>query len=288
LRARSSALDTRRRFANDDLVRRGRLAAWRTLGPLAAALALALLRAVPEADACIVLPSAGVLPGAGAPAPRNTRVWAVGLSQALPAGATLTLVASRDRARPVPLSARLWETSGLHELWPASRLEADERYELWATPRGAPLPRQRPRPPVLVGTFRTGSTDDVTPPSPPRLTRAERVVPLVDCAPFIAVEGVAGADASGEVLHAVWFAEAGAELRYGQPPARLERWSGATPLERAPRLELHGLPASTGRLGVRAVDVAGNLSDPVEIEVVAGSHPWPTRAPSRPDLASYG
>ena len=235
------------------------------------ALALTLLHGVPAADACIVLPAAGVLPGAGALAPRNTRVWAVGLSQALPTGATLALVPSRDRAHPIPLSARLWETSAVDELWPASRLDADERYELWATPRPQvpPSPRQRARPPVLVGTFRTGSADDLTPPSPPKLTRAQRVIPLVDCAAFIAVDGAAGADASGEVLHAVWLAEAAGELRYGQPPARLERWPAATPLERAPRLELHGLPAAVRRIGVRAVDVAGNLSDPVEIELAS-------------------
>ena len=97
------------------------------------------------------------------------------------------------------------------------------------------------------------------------MKRAERRVPLVDCGPFVAVEGAPGGDASGEVLHAIWFAEAAGAIDYREAPVQLARWRSPTPDERAPELEIHGLPPGVRRVGMRSVDVAGNLSEPVEI-----------------------
>ncbi len=215
-----------------------------------------------RADACTIIVPTVVLPSM-TPAPRNAHVWVLGLPLPLYAGASFVLVPTADPSHPVPLALRSWETSMAWELVPRDRLAPVSRYELWG------IPRQKGKKPLIIGLFQTTSDDDATPPSPPTLSQARYVLSMVACPPTIQIEGKPGADASGDVLHAIWLSGPGGSISYRTAPTDIAHWPHPSALEPHPSLFLTRTLDGPGafRIGIRAVDVAGNLSDPVEISV---------------------
>lgn len=233
----------------------------RVLGSLAL-IAAALAFAHHDARACVIIAPSVVAPSL-TPAPRNAHVWIQSLPLPLFGGATFTLVKSATGSTPTAIELRSWETSSVWELVPRSDLDALTRYEVWGAPRDK-------RAPVLVSVFRTGAGVDLTAPRAPRLEHAFARPSAMGCPPYVELAGAAGADDSGDVFHAAWLAEGSARLAYDGPPATVFAWPKPTPTEPRPSADvLHGFRApSATRIGVRTVDVAGNLSAPIELEIV--------------------
>jgi hypothetical protein len=179
-------------------------------------------------------------------------------------GGSFALVAANEPARPIAVALRSWEASNLWELAPRTGLAPGVSYEVWG------VPRDKKKPPSLLGVFRTTDADDVTPPTAPALTSAEQRASMTSCPTIITVQGTPSMDASGEVFYAVWLSNAEGRLAYDATPAAIVRWSRPSSYERAPALEIiASFPRGAGafRVGVRAMDVAGNLSAPAEIPV---------------------
>jgi hypothetical protein len=218
--------------------------------------------------ACEVLAPDLVLPASPA-APLNAHLWIVGLPIELNSGASLSLVSSPGAPAAPAFDLRAWEGSVLLEVVPRAPLAAGTRYELWASPRKAPWePAGRPRhPPVLLGTFRTGTDVDVTPPSAPVLVRAVRRPAFASCSASLGIEVATPATdpQGGAVLYAVWFASADGRVAYEVPPDAIAPYAAET---RSLELEdpAHALVGL--HLGVRALDLAGNLGPPAEVTVV--------------------
>jgi hypothetical protein len=222
--------------------------------------------------ACSVVAPEVMLPGTS-PAPRNAHVWFMGISNEMSGGATFALVASPGTpGTPLApaLDVRVWERSELLELVPRTALEAGTRYDLWAVPHKpfwAPKSQRTP-PALLLGTFRTGDDVDTAAPSAPALKRAVRKPSFASCDAWLEVEvATPAADAGGgAVLYALWFAGAG-PIAYDAPPELVVVYTAETQsldVEDPARAKV-GL-----RVGVRAVDLAGNLSAPVEATVEPG------------------
>jgi hypothetical protein len=217
-------------------------------------IALFLVATPHDVEACTIIIPATSLPRF-APAPPNAHVWIRGLQLPLYAGASFVLVATDGT--PAPVDVRSWPTSMVWELAPQARLRANARYELWGVPRS-----KQPTPPVLLGTFKTGADDDVTAPSAPKLVRAAEITPLGSCPTFIELTGTPGSDTSGETLHAVWLSDDRGVLHYADPPNEIFAWT-----ERRAEVNKWFMHKGTRRIGVRAVDVAGNVSAPAEIDL---------------------
>jgi hypothetical protein len=194
----------------------------------------------------------------------------MGVSNEVNDGATFALVGAPGSPPAPALDVRVWERSEMVELVPRMSLEAGTRYDLWAQPHPpswAPKTRRAP-PPLLLGTFRTGGDVDTTPPSAPLVRRAVRKPAFASCEAWLEIElAKPAADAGGgAVLYALWFAAAG-PIAYDAPPAELAVYVAdeqSIDVEDPARAKV-GL-----RVGVRAVDVAGNLSAPVEATVDPG------------------
>jgi hypothetical protein len=223
---------------------------------LGLAMAAATIAMTDDASACSEVVPAIVLPRS-TPAPANAHVWVQGLELSLFDGASFVVVPSDDASSPVDLDMRTWTTSMVWELVPRARLREGARYEVWGVPRG-----KKPKPPILLGTFRTNMDDDKTPPSAPKLTRSEERTPLGSCSTWIAIEGTPGSDSSGETMHAVWMSDPEGRLAYHEPPAQVLMWT-----DREAALHAWFKHKGKRRIGVRAVDVAGNVSDAAEIDV---------------------
>ena len=211
-----------------------------------------------DADACSIIVPMVVLPRL-VPAPTNTHVWLQGLALSMYAGGDFVLT---DAAGPpVPLTLHAWPESVVWELVPAHDLKPSTRYEVW----GVPLAKTK-KPTTLLGTFRTGDAPDRVAPSAPIVKLLEQRASAISCPPFLYLEGTSGADASGEVFHAMWLTDVRGGIDYAAPPAFVFALTKATKDNPVAHAELvnHVKPR---RAGVRAIDVAGNLSAPVEIDV---------------------
>lgn len=224
-----------------------------------AAVALAACVTSRASDACVI-----VTPQVATPtlqdAPLNTHVWLSSLPIPLFSGATFALVRSDARGQPIELDMRSWEEpSQVWQLVPAAPLAPRTRYEVWG------LPRSR-KEPVLVATFRTGSAVDTAAPKAPRIRHVVRSPSAMGCPPFLAVEGEAGADESGPVLHALWFARKDERIDYDAPPVMLFYWNKPTATNPRPSADIYGIEAVSkpGKIGLRTVDLAGQLSAPAE------------------------
>jgi hypothetical protein len=171
---------------------------------------------------------------------------------------------------PVPVRRRsiVWKQSLLFVLTPRAPLRPDSEYVVKLdSPNGIDR----------LGYFHTGlSRDDAAPiwrgikwarywPAPARHWPARD--PLVSCPPrpiqraFIEL-AVHEAFDEGEVQFAVWLAKNGDTLDYNGSPALLTTSRDGT-------LEIRDLPEGARhlRIGVRAMDVTGNLSPPSEVEL---------------------
>ncbi len=219
----------------------------------------------PPGEACVEIVPTLVKPdGVAAP---NTHVWIFGPAGALLAGGSFALVPTADPARPVPVTARSWESSMVVELTPRAPLATGARYEVWGYPRRRD---GKPQAPLLLQTFRVDGPADTTAPAAPSLTLAEQHHPIGSCRDWVAIHGTPAPDPEGELLYAVWLAVDG-RVSYEAPPTAIVRWPAPSSIEPRPVLGVApaflGPPTSAWRAGVRSIDAAGNLSIPVEISV---------------------
>ena len=232
------------------------------------AVVAALFAVTMDSHACVVLAPDLVLPRSSSRdlAPRNAHLWMMGGPPELMNGATFALVAIPPGAAPVPaLEVRQWEQSTLFELVPDAPLAAGVRYDLWATPWTS-RSRLRPEKPMLLGTFRTGTESDVTPPAPPSLGNAVLRPRVGSCGASLMIEAAPDLDLADAVLFAVWLGDQTGHIDYHAPPVQIVPVSAEDH-----SLELNAAPRPGSRVGVRALDLAGNLGAPVERTVVASS-----------------
>jgi hypothetical protein len=180
------------------------------------------------------------------------------------------------------------------ELVPQTPLEADSRYEIWLRDRSGK------HAPQIIGVMRTGKSSDgekptwsglvksaASPASKPPRTRAPGpvVVTLADeCgSPLVVLSAEPARDDSpSEALrYAVWVSDEQGRIDYGKPPLIHMRMDLTSP-EVAPgkprNLFLGNSNAELSdferprrkngfRMGMRAVDWAGHMSEPSEIEL---------------------
>jgi hypothetical protein len=206
-------------------------------------------------------------------APTNTRV-VIAMARGWRRGATLSLrtapLPGKPRA-PIAATERAWTTTDVERatLVPDAPLAPRTAYELW-TSRGE-----------IVGLFTTGDAPDTTPPTFRGVEGArvlERTGPIECGLPRLVANGKALATddrtEQRDILYAVW-AEPGA-IDYTKPP---RGWTTAEDDRRGRGFTLtYGsteqgdddldLPAKRPlRIGIRAIDLAGNASAPSEVTV---------------------
>jgi hypothetical protein len=250
-------------------------------------------------------PAAYVSPELGAPAPLNAHVrvrlpkdWrTVGICNVDDGGAERCPVGTFDLALvrapgagiardEVRVSRRdsLANEVATAELVPLAPLERRARYEVVhvdRTPNGGSPPR-------VLGTFVTGDAKDDTPPTWSGVTRAvfsgkagatgTTIVLLPECMStsvlFYAAEPTDDATPAAQLRFAVWMDDGRGAIDYTAPPRIYERGRktprgfvvehGGSEVEDAFRPPPGRLRA---RFGVRAVDWAGNMSAPSEVNV---------------------
>jgi hypothetical protein len=240
-----------------------------------------------------------VLPAPLRPAPRTTHVWLTaplawaGISLTLrPAtvGAASTPAVPRDVALALDRRDAPGPEETTIELAPRAPLAARTRYELWAAAGGASPPR-------ILSTFVTSEALDDAPPAwsaklriRPAIAADPRVVQLVEPrAPTVVLEGDLAADAGSPddaILFGVWIAGASGAIDYARPPstylrqdlrARLVGPGGAVTLALALGSGSgdacspvnFAFPAASTRVGVVALDLAGNRSAAAELTLPA-------------------
>lgn len=253
------------------LVRLSLLALLAALGPF-----------VHDADACTIVLNTEVFP-ALTPAPLNTHVWIrhppwhrTG-NPMYPRNPTFAvdfvLRAVAGAPTEIPVAVREWFPGNLVELVPEAPLPPNQVFEVWAVP--LPPAVVRPR---LLSFFRTAAATDTTPPTRPAFYGATLERPgavAADCGPYAAIGLVGeGSRDGGDLLYAVWAADDSGHIAWEAPPIAvappapgsrvrfdvydaLKLASEVTAWARSPKLHV----------GVRAMDVAGNLSAPLELDV---------------------
>lgn len=242
-----------------------------------------VLGAPADARACSIVLETRTLP-ALAPAPLDAHVW-IRHSEWRRSGnraakrgspefdVDFVVRAAAPTAADIPVVTREWSPGQLVELVPQKPLPANHTFEVWAIPRPAV---ESPR---LVTFFRTGDAIASTAPARPSFTSATRTKPapgvvVIDCGPDaeIVLGGLA-APSQGELLYAVW-PSTGGRIAWDSPPIAVTgspapghpvRFDVYDSLRPGP--EFVAWAASSPHIGVRAMDVAGNLSDPVELDV---------------------
>jgi len=231
---------------------------------VAAAIALAPLAFVAgDARACtIVLPHL-VLP-ALVPAPINAHIWVENafddesfvVRPAVPRG-------TQDAA--VATDARLWNGwAKMIELVPRAQLDPSRRYEVWS--RGSRW-EGNGKAPYLVGTFVTSDAVDSTPPARPVVAPTARATVKwsSECGVGEVKAPIAtpADQGSGELLYAIWHSDADGHIHYDRAPDRVVT---AGPTGKPAFAYTQGSAfQNVKKLGLRAMDLAGNLSEPVEI-----------------------
>ena len=212
-----------------------------------------------------------VEPGAHTPVPALSGRVVPSYEEPVAARAhALSLLAVTDpggasAAIPTRWRARSDETGILFELVPIMPLRPESDYFVLAHTREGQ---------VRLGTgFRTGQQRDDSAPVWPGIKRAVYVPPWRspaangDCSFLLnhgpqAELGIYGATDEGAVRYAVWLAKPWEHLHYEDTPRTYLTPARGT-------LTVDGLPKGAPRLriGVRAVDAAGNLSPPSEVEL---------------------
>jgi hypothetical protein len=229
------------------------------------------------------------------PAPTNAHVWvelprgwqAQGLcgSSSAPCVAgqfEIALESAPIRGRPSRGIAAIERQSvsgtvATVELVPQPRLEADSRYEVWLRDRSG---KNAPR---IIGVLRTSNRTDEEKPSWGGLIKSapSSKLPGGCGSPLVVLPVERPIDNTGVVRHAVWVSDEDGRIDYAMPPLIYTEMLDITAHEGAPS-KRNILLGSTEpdvsdferprykngfRLGVRAVDWAGNMSEPSEIQL---------------------
>jgi hypothetical protein len=180
------------------------------------------------------------------------------------------------------------------DLVPRAPLDANQRYEVWRVDRAGNLSSR------IVGTFVTTAAIDTTPPAWRGVTRATfagaappragviTVRSECDVDSDIAIDAPPASDdqaAWHAVRYAVWIADAKGAIAYDAPPFAREAPDAYRVIADAPPASIRiaiavpawhepetqgARPRGKRRIGVRAVDLAGNASAPSEIDVDFG------------------
>ena len=232
---------------------------------------VALVAFARDARPCVELTPTEVLP-ASTPAPVTTHVWIHhpplrrtanwARPPAAPFDVDFVLRSVAPTVMDIPVATRECPYTFV-ELAPLALLPKNARFEVWAAPKSGAAP------PLLLASFTTGTEEDVTPPPPPAFTLAWLAVPTIrtSCADTSAITFSSRvATPAPDTLYGVW----------GAGPTGEIAWDGA------PIAILHGavlnthetcMPgyaawaASSPRIGMRAIDLSGNLSAPIELRV---------------------
>jgi hypothetical protein len=234
---------------------------------------LAVLGAARDARPCIDLLSTEVLPAA-APAPVTTHVWIHhptlrrkgnwARPPAAPYDADFVLRSVAPTVMDVPVAARECPYT-LVELAPLSPLPKNARFEVWVVPQAAAAP------PALLASFTTGADADVTPPPTPSFTFARLAVPTIrtSCGDTYAITlygPTAPAAPATDSLYGLWPSDPTGTIGWDAAPMAIVR--GARLDSHETCMPSYGAwAASSPRLGVRAIDLSGNLSAPIELRV---------------------
>jgi len=246
--------------------------------------------------------AAVIVPGTLDVAPTNTHVWMY-IPQSFVRGCDertkqcadavrfelRTAPAGRDPGTVVPSDVRRTETdhSGsdpffVVEMIPKADLQPATRHEIWSVGIQAPRRQQ------FWGTLRTGKGRDT---KPPTWSGATKVTPIVhkQSAHVATIVGSGGlnvfgpraSDAEGRVLYAAWKGTAATPIDFSRPPDgyAYETGLGVSNPRSESALVVLGWPGGCTppnfavpevqevRIGLRAVDLAGNVSAPSEHRV---------------------
>jgi hypothetical protein len=256
-----------------------------------AGLAVAVALAPARASACsCAMPTVRVTPGPGdGPAPLNTRIrlefplsgW-LGDHNLRPEDVAITVRAGKA---VVEVERKIVGDGEIRvvELTPKKRLLPQTHYQVSMTVAGAKE--------SSLGEFVTGTAEDTVAPTWKGIGRAELVhKPAVccDCStgdPYVLVTvGEAGGEPAARALRwAVWLGDPAGKIDYGAPPAALVTstsgylWLGHASICSPANLALPR--ARSMRLGIKAVDLAGNQSDASEVIVKGEEPPKPAASP---------
>ncbi len=241
----------------------------------AAAVLLVLTRSPSRLHACgCINPGFEMLsPGAGQPAPTNTRVRVTFVAS----WANPVEILVRSGGEVVATTATTLASGKVRivELTPSRELAARTGYEVVATERGPGGSE------TVVGVFTTGDRADVVAPSWVAKPRASYFVGASPCSSQAGYARVTAAPASDDVtasdaiLYAVWVAAAGRVDVDAPPLTYLPLVAGAIVLGSADGCDLHQfvIPRrGRGEIAVAAVDAAGNRSAPVVVALRRGIH----------------
>jgi hypothetical protein len=225
-----------------------------------------------DARPCVELVPMRVLP-ASASAPINTHVWVHAPPMQLhgnqmrlgatPFDAEIVLREVAPSVRNHAVTVRECPYKFL-DVAPLAPLPMNARFEVWMAPAS---PEPTAPPPTLLASFATGDARDDAPPSRPAVTSAYFTKESIrtSCGTTFPVTLV-GARPPPDTLYAVWAAPASGPIAWDAPPIAV---LGGMVLDTHATC-MANYPAwaqSSPRLGVRAIDLAGNASEPVEISV---------------------
>jgi hypothetical protein len=215
---------------------------------LAAAFVVAIAR---DADPCSIVIPTNVLP-ASAPAPVNAHVWIRSPSRT----GSWVLRAVGPVSADIPISKREWCPQFV-EIVPQSTLPPSSRFELWVVEKEKPY---------LVASFGTGTaTDTIAPPKPSFTSAVREVTGDSLCGPSESMT-LAGGSPQPETLYAAWAADDKGTIPWSAAPSIV--FSGST-------FDTYRMCQSSGkltfegwkRIGIRAMDVAGNLGEALVLDV---------------------
>ncbi len=221
-------------------------------------LAFAALVVDRDARPCSIVNPPQVLP-ASQPAPVNAHVWIRNPPRHTRDVYFVVRVVA-PAISEIPIATREWCPLGLVELVPQSALPPSSRFEVWMVARAAPGK------PVLLASFGTGTATDTTPPPRPAFTKADHEVESGQCGTFHGIALSGGSD-QPETLYAMWSADAKGAIVWEAAPiavftgSRVDGFGTCT-------TDFSAWSASSPHVGIRAMDIAGNLGAPIELTVL--------------------
>lgn len=240
---------------------------------VAACVVASVAVAARDARPCVLLLPSHALPAPG-PAPVNAHVWLhhppvqrVDNPTRVPYDADFVLRRVAPDTADVAIATREWCPLVLVELVPLAPLAPNARFEVWAAPRGGAAAPNAP-PARLLASFATGASEDRTPPERPKLLEGlhdtdEGAIASCGVGDTITLRGDPGREMLG-----VWASDARGAVAWSSPPVAILFGRELSRFESC-KADFGAWARSKPHLGARAIDVAGNLSEPVEIDVVS-------------------